>query len=137
MKEIEILVHNVFKSCVINFSIKMKLLVILFIIKIFARIHIFKSKISQPIDMQFGFVDIPLSLHLATFWRLTFSPSPSPYRLSHHGLELCCTENLCRQTFLANVAYNIFAISLTIAQQISSTKIFSVTKDRLGYPNAW
>ena len=30
MKEIEILVHNVFKSCVINFSIEMKLLVILF-----------------------------------------------------------------------------------------------------------
>ena len=31
VKEIEILVHNVFKSCVINFSIEMKLLVILFI----------------------------------------------------------------------------------------------------------
>ena len=40
VKEIEILVHNVFKPCVINFY-RMKLLVILFIIKIYAR-NIFK-----------------------------------------------------------------------------------------------
>ena len=32
-----------FKSCVINFYIEMKLLVVLFIIKIFARINIFKK----------------------------------------------------------------------------------------------
>ena len=45
VKEIEILVHNVFKSCAINFSIEMKLLVILFVIKIFAWINIFKHSL--------------------------------------------------------------------------------------------
>ena len=41
-RNIEKKVYNVFKSCFINFSIALKLLVILFIIKIFARINIFK-----------------------------------------------------------------------------------------------